>query len=121
MDTLLEKSNKIIQSVHFPYQRKVGGNINWNWKMNGIIGAMGTVKTNLLLQKLQQLKKELKDVLYVRLDDFYFADHRIYELADDFRKNGGEYLYMDEVHKYTGWSRELNNIYDSLPELKLVF
>lgn len=97
------------------------GKINWDWRMNGIIGARGTGKTTLLLQKLKQYSKEGHEVLYVRLDDLYFADHRIYVLADAFRKNGGEYLYMDEVHKYYGWARELKNIYDSIPDLKLVF
>jgi len=121
MDKLLEKSNRIIQSVQYRYERHVIGKINWEWRMNGIIGARGTGKTTLLLQKLQQLRKEGHDVLYVRLDDLYFTDHGIYEVAEAFRKNGGEYLYMDEVHKYPGWSRELKNIYDSLPELKLVF
>jgi uncharacterized protein len=121
MEKIVEKSNVSIHSVHFTYQREVIGNINWNWRMNGIIGARGTGKTTLLLQKLQQLIKEGHEVLYVRLDDLYFADHRIYDLADTFRKNGGEYLYMDEVHKYNDWARELKNIYDSLPELKLVF
>jgi uncharacterized protein len=121
MDKLLEKSNRIIQSVQYQYERHVIGKINWEWRMNGIIGARGTGKTTLLLQKLQQLRKEGHDVLYVRLDDLYFTDHGIYEVAEAFRKNGGEYLYMDEVHKYPGWSRELKNIYDSLPELKLVF
>jgi predicted AAA+ superfamily ATPase len=121
MDKLLEKSNKSIQSVHYSYQRDVIGNINWDWRMNGIIGARGTGKTTLLLQKLQQYKKAGHDVLYVRLDDLYFADHKINDLADTFRKNGGEYLYMDEVHKYPGWARELKNIYDSNPDLKLVF
>ncbi|MCX6249888.1 MAG: AAA family ATPase [Bacteroidetes bacterium] len=121
MEKLIEKSNKSIQSVHYPYQRDVIGNINWDWRMNGIFGARGTGKTTLLLQKLRQFGKEGHEVLYVRLDDLYFADHRIYDLADTFRKNGGEYLYMDEVHKYSGWARELKNIYDSIPELKLVF
>lgn len=121
MEKLLEKSNKSIQSAQYSYQRDVIGNINWDWRMNGIIGARGTGKTTLLLQKLQQLRKEGHDVLYVRLDDLYFADHHIFELADSFRKNGGEYLYMDEAHKYPGWAREFKNIYDSIPELKLVF
>jgi predicted AAA+ superfamily ATPase len=121
MEKLLEKSNKNIQSVHYSYQRDVTGNINWDWRMNGIIGARGTGKTTLLLQKLQQFKKAGHEVLYLRLDDLYFADHRINDLADTFRKNGGEYLYLDEVHKYPGWARELKNIYDSNPELKLVF
>jgi len=121
MEKLLEKSNKSIQSVHYSYQRNVIGKINWEWRMNGIIGARGTGKTTLLLQKLQQFKKDGHEVLYVRLDDLYFVDHRITDLADAFRKNGGEYLYFDEVHKYPGWARELKNIYDSNPELKLVF
>jgi len=89
--------------------------------MNGIVGARGTGKTTLLLQKLAQFQKDGHEVLYVRLDDLYFADHGIYGLADIFRKNGGKYLYLDEVHKYSGWSKELKNIYDSIPELKVVF
>jgi len=121
MEKLIEKSNKSIESIRYPYQRDVIGKINWGWRMNGIIGARGTGKTTLLLQKLQQFRKEGHEVLYVRLDDLYFADHHIYDLADSFRKNGGKYLYMDEVHKYLGWARELKNIYDSMPELKLVF
>jgi len=121
MEKLTEKSNKSILSVQYPYQRDVIGKINWDWRMNGIIGARGTGKTTLLLQKLQEFRAKGHEVLYVRLDDLYFVDHRIYDLADTFRKNGGEYLYLDEVHKYPGWARELKNIYDSKPELKLVF
>jgi predicted AAA+ superfamily ATPase len=121
MEKLLEKSKKSIQSVSFPYQRDLIGKINWEWRMNGIIGARGTGKTTLLLQKIAQYQKEGIDVLYVRMDDLYFADHHIYDLADSFRKNGGKYLYLDEVHKYPDWARELKNIYDSIPELKVVF
>ena len=121
MEKLIEKSNKSIQAIQYPNQRDVIGKINWNWRMNGIIGARGTGKTTLLLQKLQQFRKEKHEVLYVRLDDLYFLDNRVFDLADTFRKNGGEYLYLDEVHKNPGWARELKNIYDSIPELKLVF
>lgn len=85
------------------------------------MGARGTGKTTLLLQKLQQFKSEGKEVMYVRLDDIYFADNHLFDIAETFRKNGGEYLYLDEVHKYPGWARELKNIYDSIPELKIVF
>ena len=121
MEKLIEKSNKAIHSVRYPYQRKVIGEINWNWRMNGIIGARGTGKTTLLLQQLKRFAEDGHEVLYVRLDDIYFANNHIYDVAETFRKNGGEYLYLDEVHKYPGWTRELKNIYDSIPELKLVF
>ncbi len=51
----------------------------------------------------------------------YFGENRLIDLADDFYKNAGEYLFIDEIHKYTDWSRELKNIYDSFPTLKVVF
>lgn len=121
MEKILERSNKIILDTSHPYQRKVIGNINWNWRMNGIIGARGTGKTTLMLQKLRLLQSEGQIVLYVRLDDLYFSDHRLIDLADEFRKQGGRYLYLDEVHKYNGWAREIKNIYDTMPEMKVVF
>jgi predicted AAA+ superfamily ATPase len=51
----------------------------------------------------------------------YFSGNRLIELADDFYKNSGEYLFIDEIHKYEDWSRELKNIYDAFPTLKVVF
>ncbi|MDZ7604637.1 MAG: AAA family ATPase [Cyclobacteriaceae bacterium] len=51
----------------------------------------------------------------------YFAENKLFDLADDFYKNAGEYLFIDEIHKYKDWSRELKNIYDSFPTLKIVF
>lgn len=121
MENLIDKSNKSILQVQFPYQRKVQSEINWSWRFNGIVGARGTGKTTLLLQKLGQFQSEGHEVLYLRLDDLYFADHKVYDVADTFRKQGGQFLYLDEVHKYNGWARELKNIYDTMPELKMVF
>ncbi len=121
MKSLIEKSEFNILSIKYTYQRNVIGNIDWEWRMNGIVGARGTGKTTLLLQKLKQLQNSHHEVLYVRLDDFYFTENKVYDLADTFRKSGGEYLYLDEVHKYDGWARELKNIYDSMPALKVVF
>ena len=121
MEQLLAKSDLMIASSHYVHQRKVQGEMNREWQMNGIYGARGVGKTTLLLQHLKELKHKGKEVLYVRLDDFYFTGNKLYNLADEFRKNSGEYLYLDEVHKYTGWSRELKNIYDSMPALKIMF
>jgi uncharacterized protein len=42
-------------------------------------------------------------------------------LANDFVKSGGKYLFIDEIHKYPDWSRELKLIYDYHQELKVVF
>jgi len=59
--------------------------------------------------------------LYVTAEDFYFADHQLLDLADAFSKKGGKNLFIDEIHKYKDWSKELKLIYDYHPELKVVF
>lgn len=43
------------------------------------------------------------------------------ELVDYFQSYGGTHLFLDEVHRYPNWSVALKNIYDSYPDLSLVF
>jgi predicted AAA+ superfamily ATPase len=42
-------------------------------------------------------------------------------LAEEFVLQGGTHLFLDEVHKYPNWSREIKLIYDQFPNLKTVF
>jgi predicted AAA+ superfamily ATPase len=51
----------------------------------------------------------------------YSANHSLYETADTFVKDGGRFLFIDEVHKYPGWSRELKAMYDAFPDLHVYF
>jgi hypothetical protein len=51
----------------------------------------------------------------------YFSAHTLLETAKAFFARGGKYLYIDEIHKYQDWSREIKNIYDSLPLLHIVY
>ena len=96
--------------------------INWESRLIGIRGARGVGKTTMLLQHIKKLYGQNPDIaLYVSMDHLYFTRHSLLELAEEFYRRGGQCLYLDEVHKYEGWSREVKNIYDSLPELKVVF
>mgnify|MGYP006269221777 FL=1 len=95
--------------------------ISWEARLIGIKGARGAGKTTLLLQRIKGEWADLRQVLYVSLDDLWFAEHRLVDLADFFVKEGGRYLFLDEVHKYPDWSREIKNIYDDYPELYIVF
>jgi len=73
---------------------------------------------------LQYIKTKIptgNEVLYVSLDDIYFSENKLVYFAEDYHKKGGNYLFLDEVHKYPNWSQELKNIYDNLPDLKVVF
>jgi predicted AAA+ superfamily ATPase len=88
--------------------------------MIGIIGPRGVGKTTLMLQFVKE-QLNSKDALYVSADDLYFVENRLYDVADNFYKNAGKRLFIDEIHKYPDWSRELKNIYDSFPTLNIVF
>lgn len=55
------------------------------------------------------------------LDSLYFSQHSLSECVEKFYQNGGEHLFLDEVHKYPSWSVEIKNIYDEYPDLKIVF
>ncbi len=94
--------------------------INWNARMIGLMGARGIGKTTLLLQYIKE-QLSPKESLYVQAEDFYFASHRLTDLADSFAKTGGKHLFIDEIHKYKDWSRELKLIYDYHPDLQVVF
>jgi len=60
------------------------------------------------------------EVIYVNMDDLYFSKNALVDLAGEFVKRGGKYLFLDEVHKYKNWSQDIKNSYDYFPELKMV-
>lgn len=120
MEKLFEHSNKLIQETDASFLRYMYAEINWQSRMIGLIGPRGVGKTTLVLQYIKQ-NLNPSETLYVTAEDFYFIDNRITELADTFVKYGGKYLFIDEIHKYKDWAKELKLIYDYHKELKVVF
>jgi len=120
MNTLYQKFETQLQNTTSDFKRYLYDQVAWESRMVGIIGARGVGKTTMILQHIKQ-KLNTRIALYVSADDMYFSENKLYELADNFYKNAGEYLFIDEIHKYPDWSRELKNIYDSFPKLKVVF
>lgn len=93
--------------------------VNWESRLVGIVGPRGVGKSTMLLQHIKQSTAGKR--LYVSADNLYFAKNRLIDFADDFIKEGGTHLYLDEIHKYSGWSRELKQIYDTHPALHVIF
>ncbi len=122
MDKLIEKYRRKVQNTDTTFIRSKALEINWNSRLIGIRGSRGVGKTTLLLQYIKKhLGENLSSALYVSLDDIWFSENSLSELVDQFVKQGGKYLFIDEVHKYTQWSIEIKNIYDDYPELKTIF
>jgi uncharacterized protein len=120
MENLLLEFQQKIARTSLDFQRYLIDEIDWNNQLIAIKGARGSGKTTLLLQ---HIKKHLnvKTTLFVSLDHLFFIENTVIDLAKNFSKIGGTHLLLDEVHKYTNWSRELKLIYDDVPELKVVF
>jgi uncharacterized protein len=95
--------------------------IDWDNRFIGIKGSRGVGKTTLLLQYIRLNFKPNQSVLYVSLDNLYFSENNLYDIVNDFYKKGGEFIAIDEVHKYPNWAVEIKNIYDDMPKLRLVF
>lgn len=115
------KQARIIQSIPNDFVRKqyLTKLCSQN-RLIGLIGQRGVGKTTLLLQYLRQQFK-INEFLYFSADDIYITDMKLYDIAEEFSRLGGQVLAVDEIHKYQNWAQEIKNIYDSFPELLVRF
>lgn len=122
MEELFNRYQRISQKIQTDFVRSFMQEVNWNARLIGIKGARGVGKTTLLLQYLKiNFTDNMALTLYVSLDSFAFRGKTLLGLADEFVRNGGKHLFLDEVHKYPNWAQELKNIYDDYSELQIVF
>ena len=120
MEKLRTKYLRLLESIELTTKRFLFNKIAWNDRLIIIKGQRGTGKTTLILQYIKTNFSDLSQTLYVSLDDIYFSINTISDVVEDFVKDDGKYLFMDEVHKYKNWSQEIKNIYDFYPKLNLV-
>jgi hypothetical protein len=121
MKSLQEKFYRKIQETSLAFVRGEMDTIVWDARLIGLKGARGVGKTTLILQYIKKNLPLNEETLYVSLDNIWFAENKLIDLTDSFVKQGGKFLFLDEVHKYANWAQELKNIYDDYPKLKIVF
>jgi len=119
-NTLIAYMEEMLRQTPIDFVRYMADRIDWDSRLVGIVGPRGVGKSTMLLQRLKAHRND-GFWLYISADHTYFANHSLVDLADDFVKEGGTHLYIDEAHKYRNWSRELKQIYDVHPELHVVF
>lgn len=121
MDILYSFHENMIRQASDGFFRFLYEKINWDQRLIAIKGPRGAGKTTMMLQRLRfGLKTPSTEALYLTADHYWFYTHTLAETAEDFVNHGGKWLFIDEVHKYPHWSREIKNIYDAFPELYIV-
>lgn len=119
MEQVFENFRRRLHDTPIDLVRYKYGEIEWNGHALGLVGPRGVGKSTMLLQYIKK-NLDLNDTLYVSADYLYFASHTLVYLADRFYKMGGKHLFIDEIHKYEGWSTEIKQIYDSYSDLQLI-
>lgn len=119
-NSLIAYQNEQLRKTPNTFHRYMYDRLPWESRMFGLVGPRGVGKSTLLLQHLAQ-SPDRERSLYISADTLYLSTHTLVELADTLVKYGGVRLYIDEVHKYKNWSRELKQIYDTHESLKVVF
>lgn len=121
MDTLFAKHDRLIANTSLDIVREMMNRVHWDARLLSIQGAKGVGKSTLLKQYIKlNYQPDDRKVLYCSADTIDFSRRTLVDLAGEFVMNGGERLIIDEIHKYEGWSREIKEIYDLFPELKVI-
>ena len=125
MDSLFRKSDRLLANTQTEIIRDKMNEIHWNAQLVTIMGAKGVGKSTLIKQYLKE-NYRLGDrrILYCSADTVDFSMRTLVGLAEEFSIHGGELLAIDEIHKYksgtTDWSREIKEIHELYPDLKLI-
>lgn len=115
--------NRRLAATPTEFHRYLFYEIDWEDKLIGIKGPRGCGKTTLLLQHIKQSfhGQELEKVLYVSLDNIWFADNKILDLVDFHYNHGGTHIFIDEIHYEPKWQTMLKNMSDNYPGMYIVY
>ena len=118
--SLIEFMESQLKQTTSTFHRYMYDQISWESRMFGLVGPRGVGKSTMILQYIKE-HRDFRHILYIGADHLYFSSHTLVETVDEFAKEGGEQIFIDEIHKYENWSRELKQIYDSHPDVKVSF
>jgi len=143
MDAFFRIHDFLVAHSFMPIRRQLMDEINWEDRLIAIKGGRGVGKTDFLLSRIKEIetewsnmpepvvpkgkrrprkkRRDIRPCLFVSMNDFYFTEHSLVELAGHFAKQGGKYLFLDQLFKYPAWSRELKRCYNRYKELHIVF
>lgn len=117
MNRFIFKSEKKRNEVTDTFVRYLWKEVDWSQRLILLLGHRGVGKTTLLLQ---QMKSDTAKSIYLSLDDYYFEEIRLIEVVSALYDLGYRSFYLDEIHRYVHWSKELKNVYDDFTDSKFI-
>lgn len=122
MDNIKSTFHRLIKNCKYKNHRYIYQQFNINNRLTGLIGPRGTGKTTLLLQYIQENIHNINQAIYVSVDNIFFSQNNLIDFVNElYEIEGIKYFFFDEIHKYSNWNQELKNIYDSYPDVKIIF
>ena len=118
---IVEFYHSKLAQVTLDFKRYLYPRINWDSRVIGIKGERGVGKTTMLLQRIKEKYSNPDDTFYISLDHYWFGTHQLQDLIEFLYKRGITEFYIDEVHKYKGWSTILKNLVDQYKDLRIVY
>ena len=119
--SIVEFYHSKLAQVTLDFKRYLYPLINWDSRVIGIKGERGVGKTTMLLQRIKEKYNNPDDTFYISLDHYWFGTHQLQDLIEFLYKRGITEFYIDEVHKYKGWSTILKNLVDQYKDLRIVY
>lgn len=117
---LIEFMENQLKQTTSTFHRYMYDQVSWQSRMFGLVGPRGVGKSTMILQYIKK-NRDSSNILYIAADHLYFSTHTLVDTVDEFVKEGGNQIFIDEIHKYENWSRELKIIYDTYHNLKVGF
>lgn len=121
MEELYQDFNRLIEATKLDFKRYLHPEIDWDDRLISLVGPRGTGKTTLILQHIKETFPQRKKALYISLDNIWFTKTELLPTVREFYNLGGTHIFIDEVHRYPNWAIEIKNLYDSYPDLHIIF
>jgi uncharacterized protein len=122
LSKIIATYKRLLNSADYRHHRYVYKDFNIKNRLTGLIGPRGTGKTTLLLQFIKENIKNRDECIYVSADNIYFSKNNLIDFVNELYEDYGvRYFFLDEIHKYGTWNQEIKNIYDSYPDIKIIF
>lgn len=117
MESLIEKSAKKVNASKDKLKRSIYNEIQWNERLIILLGYRGVGKTTILLQRLNEIDDK---GIYFSLDDLFFESNRLVSTIEKLYAVGYRTFFVDEVHRYQFWSKDLKQLYDDFEDIHVI-